>query len=110
MSARHFGLRLTLAILGAALSATQGRALDICVDSKDTNLNKDQCVMRGMAVMGQYFADPSHDGGAVFGFRGKDSAAAILCDKADKGVVFFATSSTDEKACRENILRLRNDF
>ena len=63
-----------------------------------------------MAMMRKYFTDTFHDGGAVFGRQGSASAAAILCDRADKGVVFFATSSVDPKVCDENIRRLLNDF
>lgn len=99
-----------LALLGVAINATPGHALDICVDSKVLELKKDECLKRGMAVMNKYFTQVSQDAGAVFGAQGNASAAAILCDRADKGVVFFAASSVDPKVCRENILRLRNDF
>lgn len=97
-----------LALLGIA--APQAYALDICVDSKVLELKKDKCLTRGRAVMRKYFADTFHDGGAVFGRQGNASSAAILCDRADKGAVFFATSSVDPKACDENIRRLLDDF
>ena len=99
-----------LALLGAAVSATPGLALDICVDSKVLDLTKDECLTRGTAVMRKYFADTFHDGGAVFGRQGNASSAAILCDRTDKGAVFFATSSVDPRVCSENIRRLLNDF
>jgi hypothetical protein len=101
---------LMLAVLGVTAAATPVYALDICVDSKVVELKKDECLKRGMAVMNKYFTQLSQDTGAVFGAQGNASAAAILCDRADKGVVFFAASSVDPKVCRENILRLRNDF
>lgn len=99
-----------LAVLGLAMNATLGHALDICVDSKVLELNKDECLNRGMAVMRKYFTDTFHDGGAVFGRQGNASSAAILCDRTDKGAVFFATSSVDPKVCDENIRRLLDDF
>ena len=101
---------MTLALLGVAVNATPGHALDICVDSKVIELKKDECLKRGVAVMDKYFTDTFHDGGAVFGRQGNVSAAAILCDRTDKGAVFFAASSVDPKVCRENILRLLKDF
>lgn len=107
---RSLGSGLTLALLGAAVSATPGRALDICVDSKVLEIKKDECLKRGMADMNKYFTDTFHDGGAVFGRQGNASAAAILCDRTDKGAVFFAASSVDPKVCEENIRRLLNDF
>jgi hypothetical protein len=93
-----------------AVSATPGRALDICVDSKVVEIKKDECLTRGTAVVRKYFTDTFHDGGAVFGRQGDANSAAILCDRADKGVVFFATSSVDPNVCDENIRRLLNDF
>lgn len=99
-----------LALFGVAASATQGQALDICVDSKLVDLKKDQCLDRGLAVMRKYFSDTFHDGGAVFGRQGEASSAAILCDRTDRGAVFFATSSVDPNVCDENIRRLLNDF
>jgi hypothetical protein len=99
-----------LAVLGVAMNATPGHALDICVDSKVLDLKKDECLTRGMAVMRKYFTDTFHDGGAVFGRQGNASSAAILCDRTDKGAVFFATSSVDPKVCDENIRRLLDDF
>lgn len=110
MSARHFGSALVLALLGVASSAIAGYALDICVDSKVLEIKKDECLKRGAAVMGKYFTDVFHDGGAVFGRQGSASAAAILCDRTDKDAVFFAASSVDPKVCEENIRRLLDDF
>jgi hypothetical protein len=60
--------------------------------------------------MSKYFAQSQHDTGAVLGFQGKDNAAAILCDRAANGAVFFTVASTDESVCRANILRLKNEF
>ncbi len=60
--------------------------------------------------MHKYFKVSRHDAGAVFGFQGNDSAAAILCDQAAKGVVFFSASSTDSTICQENIRRLVEEF
>jgi hypothetical protein len=99
-----------LALLGVAVNAIPGYALDICVDAKVIDIKKDECLNRGMAVMRKYFTDTFHDGGAVFGRQGNASSAAILCDRADKGAVFFATSSVDPKVCSENIRRLLDDF
>ncbi len=110
MPARHIGSGLVLALLGIAGNSTQGHALVICVDSKELAIQQNECVGRGSVVMHKYFEQSQHDTGAVFGFQGKESAAAILCDRAAKGVVFFATSSTDEKGCRQDIQRLMNDF
>lgn len=110
MWARGFGSGVALALLGAAASVTPLHALDICVDSKVLELKKDECLTRGTAVMRKYFTDTFHDGGAVFGRQGDASSAAILCDRTDKDVVFFATSSVDPKVCDENIRRLLNDF
>lgn len=110
MRAGCLGSALILAVVGVAVSATPGHALDICVDSKVVEIKQDECLKRGMAVMNKYFTQLSQDAGAVFGAQGNASAAAILCDRAGKGVVFFAASSVDPKVCRENILRLRNDF
>jgi len=101
---------LLLAGLGVAINATQAHALDICVDSKVLDIKKDECLNRGMAVMRKYFTDTFHDGGAVFGRQGNASSAAILCDRTDQRAVFFAASSVDPKVCRENILRLLNEF
>lgn len=103
-------LGLMLVLPGVVVTATPGHALDICVDSKILELKKDECLTRGMAVMRKYFTDTFHDGGAVFGRQGNASAAAILCDRTDKGAVFFATSSVDPNVCDENIRRLLNDF
>lgn len=110
MGARCVVSGLMLALLGIAVSTTQGHALDICVDSKILDLKKDECLSRGMAVMRKYFSDTFHDGGAVFGRQGNASSAAILCDRTDKGAVFFATSSVDPRVCGENIRRLLDDF
>jgi len=99
-----------LALLGIAISATPGHALDICVDSKVLEIKKDECLTRGTAVMRKYFTQILQDSGAVFGAQGNDSSAAILCDRTDKGAVFFAASSVDPKVCRENIIRLLNEF
>jgi hypothetical protein len=110
MWTQNLGSGLMLALLGIAISATPGHALDICVDSKVLEIKKDECLTRGVAVMDKYFTDTFHDGGAVFGRQGNASAAAILCDRTDKGAVFFAASSVDPKVCRENILRLLKDF
>lgn len=101
---------LILALLGVSVSATPGHALDICVDSKLLEIKKDECLTRGMGVMRKYFTDTFHDGGAVFGRQGNANSAAILCDRVDKGAVFFATASVDPKVCDENIRRLLNDF
>jgi hypothetical protein len=46
----------------------------------------------------------------VFRRQGNTSSAAILCDRTDKGAVFFATSSVDPKVCDENIRQLLDDF
>jgi hypothetical protein len=110
MWARRFGSGLLLAVLGVAAAATPGHALDICVDSKVLELKKDECLKRGKAVMAKYFTQLLQDAGAVFGAQGSASAAAILCDRVDKGVVLFAASSVDPNVCRQNILRLRDDF
>ena len=110
MGARYLVPGLMLALLGISVNATPGYALDICVDSKVLEIKKDECLKRGVAVMDKYFTDTFHDGGAVFGRQGNASAAAILCDRTDKGAVFFAAASVDPKVCRENIMRLRNDF
>ena len=110
MPARRSGLGLVLAFLSLAGTATKGHALAICVDSKVLAIQQSECVSRASAVMNKYFEQTQHDTGAVFGFQGKDSAAAILCDQAAKGVVFFSAASTDESVCRQNILRLKNDF
>ena len=107
---RGLGSGLLAGVLGLAMSAPPSHALDICVDSKVIDLKKDECLTRGVAVMRKYFGDTFHDGGAVFGRQGNASSAAILCDRTDKGAVFFAASSVDPKACRENIIRLLNDF
>jgi len=107
---RYLVSGLMLAALSVAVTTTRVLALDICVDSKVIDLKKDQCLDRGTAVMRKYFTDTFHDGGAVFGRQGNASSAAILCDRADKGVVFFATSSVDPKVCDENIRKLLNDF
>lgn len=107
---RCLGSGLITVVIGIALNATPGHALDICVDSKVIEIKKDACLTRGMAVMRKHFTDTFHDGGAVFGRQGDASSAAILCDRADKGVVFFATSSVDPKVCDENIRRLLDDF
>lgn len=108
--ARRLGSGLMLVLLGVAGSVTPGHALDICVDSKVVELKKDECLKRGISVMDKYFTDTFHDGGAVFGRQGNASAAAILCDRTDKGAVFFAASSVDPRVCEENIRRLLNDF
>jgi hypothetical protein len=110
MWARDFGSGVMLALIGVAVSPAPGHALDICVDSKVLEIKKDECLTRGTAVMRKYFTDTFHDGGAVFGRQGNASSAAILCDRTDKGAVFFATSSVDPKVCDENIRRLLNDF
>ena len=110
MWATRLGLGLMLALLVVAATATPGHALDICVDSKVLEIKKDECLRRGLAVMRKYFTQILQDPGAVFGAQGNDSSAAILCDRADKGAVFFAASSVDPKVCRENIIRLLNDF
>ena len=110
MGTERIGAGLILALLGVALSAIQAHALDICVDSKVLEIKKDECLKRGVAVMDKYFTDTFHDGGAVFGRQGNASAAAILCDRTDKGAVFFAASSVNPNVCDENIRRLLNDF
>src|SRR5579864_965827 len=110
MWGRCVGSGLMLALVGVGASAGQTRALDICVDSKVIEIKKDECLTRGMAVMRKYFTDTFHDGGAVFGRQGNASSAAILCDRTDKGAVFFATSSVNPNVCDENIRRLLNDF
>lgn len=110
MWATRLGFGLLPVLLGIAMSATPAHALDICVDSKALDIRKDECLMRGTAVMRKHFTDTFHDGGAVFGRQGDASSAAILCDRTDKGAVFFATSSVDPKVCDENIRRLLNDF
>ena len=106
----YLGSGVMLASLVLAMNATPGRALDICVDSKVIEIKKDECLKRGRAVMEKYFTRILQDGGAVFGAKGNASSAAILCDRTDKGAVFFAASSVDPKVCRENIIRLLNDF
>ena len=110
MTAKCFGLGIVLGLLGLAGYSTQGHALAICVDSKELAVQKYECIKRGVAVMNKYFGQTQHDAGAVFGFQGKDNAAAILCDRAAKGLVFFSVASTDESVCRPNILRLMNEF
>ena len=110
MAARCIGLASAAAFLGLMGFSTPGHALAICVDSKELAIQKDECVRRGLAVMNKYFGQTQHDAGAVFGFQGRDNAAAILCDRAAKGFVFFSVASTDENVCRPNIQRLMNDF
>ncbi|HEX5210246.1 MAG TPA: hypothetical protein VFW22_00740 [Pseudolabrys sp.] len=110
MTVRHIGSGLVLALLGLAGLPTQGHALAICVDSKELAIQQSECIRRGAAVMSKYFGQSKHDAGAIFGFQGKDNAAAILCDRAAKGVVFFTVASTDESFCRPNIMRLMNEF
>jgi hypothetical protein len=106
---RHVGLGLILVLLGLSASATPGQALAICVQSKGLAIQKDECLRRGAAVMRRLFQE-SHDSGSIFGFQGPDNAAAILCDEADKGVVFFSTSSTDAGVCQRNIQLLVDGF
>lgn len=110
MAARRIGLGLTLGLFGLAGLPTPGHALAICVDSKELAIQKDECMSRGLTVMNKYFGQSQHDAGAVLGFQGKDNAAAILCDRAAKGFVFFSVASTDENICRPNIQRLMNEF
>ena len=110
MIARGIGSGLVLGLLGLAGIPTQGHALAICVDSKALAIQQSECIARGLTAMNKHFAQSQHDAGAVFGFQGKDNAAAILCDRADKGFVFFTVASTDESVCRPNILRLMNEF
>lgn len=99
-----------LALVGFAGTSTPGHALAICVDSRELAIQQSECVSRGAAVMKKYFQQVQNDAGAVFGFQGKDNAGAILCDRAAKGIVFFTVASTDDAFCRQNILRLKNDF
>lgn len=110
MWVRCLGSGLVLAVVGLVMSAAPGHALDICVDSKVLEIKKDECLTRGLAVMRKYFSRTLQDSGAVFGAQGNASSAAILCDRTDKGAVFFAASSVDPNVCRENIIRLLNDF
>lgn len=110
MAARYIGSGLLLALFALAATPTPGRALAICVDSREIAIQQGECVSRGAAVMAKYFAQSRHDGGAVFGFQGKDTAAAILCDRVAKGAVFFAISSTEETVCRQSIQKLMNEF
>ena len=110
MTARRIGSGLALALLGFAAIPTRGSALAICVDSKVLTIQQGECIARGVAVMSKHFVQSTHDAGAVFGFQGRDNAAAILCDRAAKGFVFFSVASTDESVCRPNILRLMNEF
>ncbi len=110
MPARRIGWGLVLVFFGLAGISTQAHALAICVDSRELAIQQSECIQRGSAVMKKYFEQVQNDAGAVFGFQGKDSAGAILCDRAAKGVVFFTVASTDNAVCRQNILRLKNDF
>ena len=110
MTAGRFRAGLSLALLGLAGIPTPGHALAICVDSKELVIQQNKCIERGLAVMNKYFGQSQHDAEAVFGFQGKDNAAAILCDRVAKGVVFFTVASTEESVCRPNILRLMNEF
>jgi hypothetical protein len=110
MTARRVGSGLALVLLGLAGIPTQGHALAICVDSKALAIQRSECIARGVAVVSKHFAQSKHDAGAVFGFQGKGGAAAILCDRADKGIVFFTVASADESFCRPNIQRLMNEF
>jgi len=110
MATRRTGARLALALLGLTASTTPGRTLAICVDSRELAIQQNQCIQRGVAVMSKYFPQTQHDTGAVFGFRGRDNAAAILCDRARNNSVFFSVASTDEAVCRQDILKLKNEF
>jgi len=109
MTTRCIGPGLAL-VLGFAAVPTQGHALAICVDSKEIAIQRNECIARSVTVMSKYFGQTKHDAGAAFGFQGKDNAAAILCDRAAKGVVFFSVASTEESVCRSNIQRLMRDF
>jgi hypothetical protein len=109
MLTRHIGLVLILVLLAPSTAAAAGQELAICVQSKRLTIQKDECLKRGAAIMRQLFQE-THDNGSVFGFQGADSAAAILCDEVDKGVVFFSTSSTNADVCERNIQLLVNGF
>jgi hypothetical protein len=110
MLAKRIGLGLALALPALSGLALQAQALGICVDSKEFAIQQSECIARGVAVMNKYFEQSQHDSEAVFGFQGRDTAAAILCDRAAKGVVFFSVASTDENVCRANIQKLMNEF
>lgn len=110
MATGNIGAGLAIAFFALTTTASRGYALAICVDSKEVVVSQNECVGRGAGVMSKYFQQSQQDAGAVFGFQGKDNAAAILCDRAAKGVVFFAVSSTDEAFCRVNIQRLMKEF
>ncbi len=109
MLTRHIGLILILILFAVAASATPGRTLAICVQSKRLDIQKDECLRRAERVTRRQFQE-THDSGLNFGFQGPDNAAAILCDDADKGVVFFSTSSTNADVCQRNFQFLIDGF
>ena len=110
MATKRIGSGIAFALLALAATSTQGHTLAICVDSKEITIQNNECIRRGLEVMNKYFGQTENDAGAVFGFQGRDNAAAILCDRAAKGFVFFSVASTEESVCRPNIMKLMREF
>ncbi len=110
MATRTIGLALMLALLGVIGSAMPGHAMGICVGSRAMDIQQDACVKRATAVMRRHFKDVQPDCALIFAFGGGNLAAAIVCDQADKGVVFFSSSSTNAKLCHTTYDQITGGF
>jgi hypothetical protein len=98
------------AFLGVAGSATPAYALWMCIKSKALTIQKTECVQRGSTVMRKCLKEVYPHDDSVFGFRGGDTGAAILCDQTDKGVILFSSASAKERVCHDTMEGIFNDF
>jgi hypothetical protein len=105
MSNRLFGLVLGLGLVATATSAHAS----MCVEAKTVKISKDECMKRGMTLVGKYYKTVNPQSATIFGHRG-EYTGAVYCDAAKDGVVFFVSTGPQGKVCSRDVNSLVKDF